>query len=206
MLDLFRAGRGIALAVCAMALIALSGASACGGDSGDESANGAEKTAPAIAPTSTAALTLTSDAFADNSPIPTEHTCSGANTSPPLRWSGAPADTGAFVLLVDDPDAPAGTFDHWVVYDLPASTTGLAAGVPAGETLMDGGKQGKNGIDQMAYMGPCPPAGPEHHYRFRLFALDAPLGLEPGASKSEVEQAMETHVLAETVLTGLFGR
>jgi hypothetical protein len=206
MFDLLHARRRAVIAVCAMVLIALAAAPACGGDSEDDSADGADMMTPAVAPTLAAGLTLTSDAFADDTTIPTQYTCSGDNASPSLRWSGAPAETGAFVLLVDDPDAPAGTFDHWVVYDLPPSTTELPAGVPAGETLAGGGKQGKNGVGQTAYMGPCPPPGPEHHYNFRLFALDAPLNLEPGKSKAEVERAMETHILAQTVLTGLFGR
>jgi Raf kinase inhibitor-like YbhB/YbcL family protein len=206
MLDLLHARRRTVIAGCAVALIAIFAAAACGGDSEEDSANGADVATSAMTLTPTAGLTLTSDAFADNTTIPAQYTCSGDNTSPPLRWSGAPADTGALVLLVDDPDAPGGTFDHWMLYDLPASMTQLLAGVPVGETLTGGGKHGKNGVGEMGYMGPCPPAGPEHHYRFRLFALDAPLDLEPGKSKAEVEQAMETHILAETVLTGLFSR
>jgi Raf kinase inhibitor-like YbhB/YbcL family protein len=206
MLDLLHARRWTLIAASAMALISLAAVPACGGDSEDGSENGADKATPTIAPAPTDGLTLTSDAFADNSTIPTEYTCSGANTSPSLRWSGAPANTGAFVLLVDDADAPGGTFDHWVVYDLPASTTELPAAAPPGETLAGGGEQGNNGVGQPGYMGPCPPEGPEHHYQFRLFALDAPLNLEPGKTKAEVEEAMQTHILAETMLTGLFGR
>lgn len=207
-LDLLRARRGALLAACAALLIAIVTASACGGDSEEDAVTDAEATAPPATPTpaATTTLKLTSAAFADNTTIPTEHTCFGGNTSPPLAWSGAPADTGAFALLVDDPDAPGGTFDHWVLYDLPASTTELPTGVPKGATLTGGGTQGTNGVGETGYLGPCPPAGPEHHYRFRLFALDAPLDLEPGKSKGEVEEAMETHILAETVLTGLFGR
>ena len=205
MLDLSHVRRRTVIAVCAVALFAISAAAACGGDSDEEAMNGAANET-AVAPTSETGLALFSEAFTDNTTIPTEYTCEGANTSPPLRWSGAPPDTGAFALLVDDPDAPRGTFDHWVVYDLPASTTKLPPGVPAGDALAGGGKQGKNGIDQTGYMGPCPPPGPEHHYRFRLFALDAPLDLAPGRSKADVENAMDTHILAETVLTGLFSR
>jgi Raf kinase inhibitor-like YbhB/YbcL family protein len=205
MLNLLHARRRALVAVCALALVTIAAGPACGGDSEDSVTEG-DETAPAATPTSTTALTLTSAAFADNTTIPTEHTCSGDDTSPPLRWSGEPAGTGAFVLVVDDPDAPGGTFDHWVVYDLPASTAELSAGVPEGETLTDGGTQGTNGAGDMGYMGPCPPAGSEHHYRFRLFALDSPLNLEPGKSKAEVDEAMETHVLAETLLTGLFSR
>lgn len=205
MLNLLHTRCWTVIAVCTVALVAIS-AAGCGGDSEDDTANGPDKATPAIAPAPTDGLTLTSEAFADNTTIPTQYTCSGDNTSPALRWSGAPANTGALVLLVDDPDAPSGTFDHWVVYDLPASTTELPADVPSVETLASGGKQGKNGVGQIGYMGPCPPAGPEHHYQFRLFALDAPLNLEPGKSKAEVEEAMQTHILAQTMLTGLFGR
>ncbi len=207
-LDLLRTRRGALFAACAALLVATIAVPACGGNAEEDVVAEADATLPAATSTSatTAALTLTSDAFADNETIPTEHTCSGDDISPPLAWSGVPADTGAFALLVDDPDAPGGTFDHWVLYDLPASTTELPAGVPEGETLTGGGTQGMNSAGQVGYMGPCPPAGPEHHYRFRLVALDAPLNLEPGKSKGEVEEATETHILAETVLTGLFSR
>jgi hypothetical protein len=190
------------------AIIALA-AAACGG--GSASNGTATKTAASTPQTSqtvasASGLSLTSDAFTDGEAIPVAYTCGGVSTSPPLRWSGAPGGTGAFALLMDDPDAPRGTFDHWVAYDLPASASGLPQGVPVGHALEVGGKQGKNGAGTQAYLAPCPPAGPAHHYRFRLFALDGPLGLGDRKTKAEVEAAMQGHILAQALLTGTFGR
>jgi Raf kinase inhibitor-like YbhB/YbcL family protein len=151
-------------------------------------------------------VALTSDAFADASSIPTEYTCEGQDISPPLRWSGAPVEAQAFVLLVDDPDAPGGTFAHWLIYDLQPSTTELPAGIPVDAVLPDGGKQGKNDFGKIGYGGPCPPKGSEHRYRFRIFALDAPLNLDSGKSKGDVEHAMQGHILGGGELTGRFKR
>ncbi len=154
------------------------------------------------APSVTVAMRLSSDAFPDGGTIPVDYTCTGSNTSPPLRWSGAPDGARAFALIMDDPDAPSGTFDHWVVYDLTPSTTGLAAGAAIGGDA----KMGKNGRGQAAYTGPCPPPGAPHHYQFKLYALDAPLGLAAAESKASVEAAMRGHVLAQAALAGLYGR
>lgn len=147
-------------------------------------------------------MRLISDAFPDGGTIPVDYTCTGRGTSPPLRWSGAPAGARAFALIVDDPDAPRGTFDHWIIYDLPASTSGLASGAGIGGDA----KTGANGRGAAEYTGPCPPPGPPHHYQFRLYALDAALGLAAGKSKSDVEAAMRGHILAQATLIGLYGR
>ena len=147
-------------------------------------------------------LTLTSDGFANNGTIPVKYSCAGEGKSPALAWSGAPTGTKAFALIVHDPDAPlAGGFTHWILTDLPASAASIPAAVPAGETISGGGAQ------PVAYRGMCPPVGASaHHYHFRLYALDAPLGAAAGTSKDSVEAAMQGHILAQTDLMGLFGR
>jgi Raf kinase inhibitor-like YbhB/YbcL family protein len=151
-------------------------------------------------------LSLTSRAFADGATIPRAHTCDGADASPPLAWRAVPAGTKAFVLVVDDPDAPAGTWVHWVLYDLPATATALPAGVPLGESATVGGRQGKNDFRRVGYGGPCPPPGPPHHYHFTLYALDAPTGLAAGATKADVLKAIAGHTLGTTKLVGTYGR
>jgi len=163
----------------------------------------ASTAAPTVAPTaSTATLTLTSDAFTNDGTLPVTHSCSGDGTSPALTWTGVPDGTQSFTLIVHDPDAPlAGGFAHWIVTDLPASATSLPAAVPAGVTIAGGGTQ------LAAFRGACPPVGAAaHHYHFRLYALDTVLGDAAGQTKDTVEAAMQTHILAETDLVGLFGR
>jgi Raf kinase inhibitor-like YbhB/YbcL family protein len=153
------------------------------------------------------ALTLTSTAFADGAEIPAVHTCEGANTSPPLSWSGAPAGTRSLALVVDDPDAPdprapTRTFVHWVLYGIPAASTGLRASVPA-QDLPPGTRQGLNDRRTTGYVGPCPPIG-SHRYFFKLYALDAELPeLEP-PTKGTLEQAMQGHVLEKVELVGTY--
>lgn len=147
---------------------------------------------------------VTSPAFAEGGQIPVEYTCNGDDISPPLAWSGSPSATQVFVLVCDDPDAPAGTWTHWMVFDIPADTYELAQG--ASGALPAGAKHGLNSWKEAGYGGPCPPSGPAHHYRFTVYALDAPLGLTEGASRKEVEKAMEGRILSQTLLTGLFAR
>jgi|SRR5581483_7509482 len=179
---------------------------ACGDDSNARARTATLPADGAVTATATA-FTLRSDAFPDGATIPLKYTCSGNNISVPLAWAGAPAATQAFALIMDDPDAPlAGGFVHWVVYDLPANVSSLPEGVPEGDRIAGGGTQGANGRGTRAYTGPCPPPGAPHHYSFRLFALDAPLGLAAGATRAEVEAAMQGHTLAQAMLTGLFGR
>ena len=152
------------------------------------------------------ALALKSEAFDADSAIPAPFTCSGANHSPALSWSGAPGTTGSFALILEDPDAPRGTFIHWVAYNLPSSMTGLRESAPKSATLADGGMQGVNGLGQIGYYGPCPPPGKVHHYHFRLFALDSTLSLAPGADASALESAMKGHVIASGELVGTYSR
>jgi len=147
-------------------------------------------------------LTIESDAFAHDAVIPTKYTCEGDDRSPPLRWSGAPEGTRSFVLRVLDPDAPGGTFTHWLLYDVPASAEGL------GEGESGRGVPGRNDFERIGWGGPCPPPKHgDHRYHFTLSALDRDgLGLAEGASRDEVEKAMEGHVLAEARWTGRYAR
>jgi len=151
-------------------------------------------------------MKLSSAAFDPGSTIPKKYTCDGPDVSPPLRWSDAPAGTQSFALIADDPDAPVGTWVHWVLYDLPGSAHELAENVPKDETLPSGARQGRNDFRRIGYGGPCPPRGPAHRYFFKLYALDAKLGLKPGASKTEVEKAMQGHILAQSEVMGRYGR
>lgn len=153
------------------------------------------------------ALELKSSAFGPDQMIPRKYTCEGEDVSPALLWEGAPAGTKSFALICDDPDAPMGTWVHWVLYDLPADAKGLEEGVAKSEKLQSGAKQGKTNFGSVGYGGPCPPPGHgTHHYHFKLYALDAALDLQPGAAKNKLLQAMKGHILAETELVGLYKR
>jgi Raf kinase inhibitor-like YbhB/YbcL family protein len=150
-------------------------------------------------------LKLTSSAFTEGALIPREYTCDGKDLSPPLSWSGVPSNTRALALIVDDPDAPAGTWVHWVLFNIPAGTRELPPAVPAHKVLADGAGQGKNDFGKIGYGGPCPPSG-THRYFFKLYALDNELKLEPGATKSALVKAMERHILANGQLIGRYKR
>jgi Raf kinase inhibitor-like YbhB/YbcL family protein len=152
------------------------------------------------------AFTLTILAFGSGATIPEQYTCKGADSSPALEWSGAPGKTAGFALIMDDPDAPAGTWVHWVVWELPAKTHSLPQGVPKQEQLSDGSRQGRNSFKKIGYNGPCPPAGKTHRYFFRLYALDTELDLSAGASRDQLEEAMKGHVLAQAEYMGTFHR
>lgn len=156
------------------------------------------------------ALTLTSSAFAEGETVPGLYTCDGKDLSPALKWSEPPTGTQSFALIMDDPDAPPGTWVHWVLYDLPPTTRELKEGFPKDESFSDGSKHGASwGVktyERAGYGGPCPPPGAPHRYYFKLYALDRKLGLPAKATKAEVEQAMQGHVLAETSLMGRYGR
>ena len=154
------------------------------------------------------AISLSSTAFANNAKIPVEFTCDGADQSPPLSWEGAPNKTAAFALIVEDPDAPGGTFMHWVLYDMPAATHSLPRGLPKDATLtsLGGAKQGRTSFRNLGYGGPCPPKGAPHHYHFIIFALDKMLGLQPGATRDQVMDAMRGHELARGELVGTYSR
>ncbi|HTP08750.1 MAG TPA: YbhB/YbcL family Raf kinase inhibitor-like protein [Anaerolineae bacterium] len=151
---------------------------------------------PSTLDTSNAAqFKLSSPAFQDSGSIPQNFTCQGDNVSPELNWSDVPANTKSFALIVDDPDAPGGTFTHWVLFDIPADRRQLA------EAAQPIGVSGSNGTNQTGYTGPCPPSG-SHRYYFRLYALDVPsLNLKEGASRSDVEAALKGHIIgtAETM-------
>jgi len=150
-------------------------------------------------------LKLTSTAFEEGGMIPAKYTCDGENVSPPLAWSGVPETARTLALVADDPDAPRGTWVHWVVYRIPAAEKGLPENVPARETLDGGARQGTNDFKKTAYGGPCPPSG-THRYFFKLYALDAELNLPPGVSKEELLKAAEGHVVAEGQLMGRYQR
>jgi Raf kinase inhibitor-like YbhB/YbcL family protein len=151
-------------------------------------------------------MQLTSTAFAEGAAIPAKHTCDAKNVSPPLKWSGAPAGTKSLALIVDDPDAPVGTWVHWVLYNLPATTTELAEDLPKSQFVAGGAKQGLNDFRHLGYGGPCPPHGKPHRYFFKLYALDVPLDLKPGLTKKDLEHAMEKHILAQAQLMGTYQR
>lgn len=151
-------------------------------------------------------IELTSPAFREGETIPKTYTADGEDASPPLRWGDPPAGTQSFALIADDPDAPRGTWVHWVLFDLPAGERGLGQGTPKEEALPNGAKQGKNDFRKVGYGGPSPPPGKPHRYFFKLYALDAPLGLPAGATKAQVEGGMKGHVLAEGQLMGKYGR
>lgn len=151
-------------------------------------------------------ISLLSDAFEEGTPIPRQHTCDGADLSPALSWEGIPDGTRSLALICDDPDAPVGTWVHWVIYGLPADAVELPAGVPTDPELEGGVRQGVNDFGRYGYGGPCPPPGPPHRYFFRVYALDAELDLSAGASKQELLAAMEGDVLDEGVLMGTYQR
>ena len=148
---------------------------------------------------------IKSAAFQNNSSIPSRHTCDGANLSPALSWTDPPGGTQSYAFIMDDPDAPGGTFVHWVVYNLPASARQLPEGVPRNDDVQ-GGLQGVNDFPQTGYGGPCPPPGKPHRYFFKLYALDTKPDLPAGARKKDVEQAMKGHVLAESQWMGRYKR
>lgn len=150
-------------------------------------------------------LTLSSSAFAQGKSIPAEFSCKGRDISPALAWTGAPANTASFALILEDPDAPGGTFVHWVIYNIPAVSNGLAEAVAPQPTFDDGTAQGMNSGSRRYYMGPCPPSG-THRYFFRLYALDTRLDLAQGATADQLRKAMQGHVLAQGELMGTFSK
>lgn len=151
-------------------------------------------------------IQLTSSAFQDGGTIPIRHTCDGEDTSPPLNWTNIPSDAKSLALICDDPDAPGGTWVHWVIYDISPVLDGLTEAVAPSEVTADGAKQGLNDFRRSGYGGPCPPPGGPHRYKFRLYALDIEPGLPAGASKADLLRVMEGHVLAEGGLTGRYER
>jgi hypothetical protein len=151
-------------------------------------------------------LTLSSSAFTENGSIPAKFTCSGKDKSPPLSWTGVPSSAKSLVLIVRDPDAPSGSFVHWVIFDIPTSVSSMPEGVPPKVKTDYGATQGQNGRGATGYTGPCPPPGKDHHYHFRLYALDQKLGLLSDADAAQVEAAMRRHIKDQTDLVGIFAR
>lgn len=150
-------------------------------------------------------LSISSTGFASGQPMPSVYSCLGRSVSPPLAWSGAPGATKSFALIMDDPDAPSGTFVHWVIFNMPASSSGLPEAVSGEAKLADGTQQGANSAGRTGYTGPCPPSG-THRYFFKLYALDSMLSLSSGAGKDQLLKAMQGHILAQGELMGTFSK
>jgi len=150
-------------------------------------------------------IKVKSEAFEEGGMIPKKYTCDGEDASPPLSWTGVPEGTKALALICDDPDAPVGTWVHWVIFNIPPDTIGLSENIPPERVLESGARQGRNDFGNIGYGGPCPPRG-THRYYFKLYALDKKVDLEPGATKDELLKAMEGHVLAEGRLMGRYKR
>jgi hypothetical protein len=151
----------------------------------------------------TMAFEITSPAFANGGVIPSDFSCNGKDISPSLIWTEPPAGTQSFALIVDDPDAPMGTWVHWIIFNMPVSTHNLTEAIPTDPQLSDGSVQGKTSAGSSGYHGPCPPSG-THHYFFKLYALDTMLPLSTKADKEELLAAMEGHILANAELMGTF--
>jgi len=150
------------------------------------------------------ALEIESSAFGEGDTIPVRYTGDGKDLSPPLFFNDIPANAKSLVLIVDDPDAPGGTWDHWLLFNIPTDTTELPEGIFDRETLPNGAIQGKNSWGKVGYNGPNPPKGSDHRYIFKLYALDIALPLTPKATKHEVETAMGGHIIAQARLTAHF--
>ncbi len=151
-------------------------------------------------------ISMSAEAFKDGGNIPAVYTCDGRNISPTLTWSGIPAGTKSIALIVDDPDAPRGTFVHWVLFNIPPDARGLPEAMPETKTLKDGSRQGNTSYGEAGYGGPCPPPGKPHRYYFKVYALDTKLDLPAGAIKADVEKAMNGHILAKGEIMGKYGR
>jgi len=170
---------------------------ACGGGSGD-SGNADKLAEHNVGKT----LEVTSGAFDDGAPIPEQYTCDGQDRQPSLTWTGVPTTAKELAVVVDDPDAPGGTFVHWVVFGLDPSVTQL----PEGGPVPDGAKQAENSGGKAAWMGPCPPPGKVHHYRFTVYALNKEVDAKDGAGKDDVLGAIRGAAVAKGTLTGTFAR
>ncbi|WP_375481849.1 YbhB/YbcL family Raf kinase inhibitor-like protein [uncultured Mycobacterium sp.] len=193
----------LALATVALLLFAVP---ACGGgkmnpQSPGPTSSGAATSKTTAPPAGSATFTVTSSAFGDNAPIPAEYSCKGRNVPPPLRWQNVPPGTKSLAVVVDDPDAPAGLYVHWVVTGIPPSTTAIGDG-----PLPQGSSVSLNSAGKAEYFGPCPPAGTGvHHYRFQLYALNKPLTLAPSTPALEATQKIANAAIADARTVGLFG-
>ena len=172
-------------------------------------ASAADRSAPAVASGRAEAkmeFALTIPGFTNGGDISKKFTCDAEDVSPQLTWSDSPKGTVAFAVLVDDPDAPVGNWNHWAIWNIPGESQGLAQGIPKTSHLPDGSVQGTNDFRKVGYNGPCPPAGKPQRYYFKLFALDQKLNLESTAGKKELETAMKGHILSQTVWMGHYQR
>jgi Raf kinase inhibitor-like YbhB/YbcL family protein len=152
------------------------------------------------------AFTLSSKSFPQGGDIPKKFSCDGADVSPELSWTEPPNGTKSLAVIADDPDAPAGTWTHWVLYDVSPETRNLAEGTPKQPELPNGARQGRNDFGKIGYNGPCPPPGNPHRYFFKLFALDSKTDLKPGASREEVERVISGHTLGKADSMGRYKR
>lgn len=150
-------------------------------------------------------IRMTSAAFEAGGMIPIQYTCDGQDISPPLSWGDVPEGSASIALVCDDPDAPVGTWVHWVLFDLPPETRNLPENIPAVENLENGGRHGTNDWHKLGYGGPCPPGG-THRYYFKIYALDKKTGLSEDSTKAQLLKAMEGHILAEGELMGRYKR
>jgi Raf kinase inhibitor-like YbhB/YbcL family protein len=169
------------------------------------SCQGVDRSDAAKARSEKVELKITSSAFQDGGMIPSKYTCDGPDLSPPIAWGGVPEGTKSIALICDDPDAPGGTWVHWVLYDLPADTRSLPEHVPPDKVLSNGAKQGTTDFGKIGYGGPCPPSG-THRYFFKVFALNTMLNLNSGATKAQLVETMKGHVLAQGQLMGKYSR
>lgn len=151
-------------------------------------------------------IELSSAAFANGQSIPKKYTCDGEDISPPLKWMNAPKETKSFALISDDPDAPAGTWVHWVIFNIPADVSELKENLPKTESVLGKAKQGINDFEKIGYGGPCPPSGKPHRYFFKLYALDTELNLSGKVKKEDLVKAMQGHILAEGQIMGTYQR
>ena len=151
-------------------------------------------------------IKITSPAFDEGQPIPRKHTCEGNDVSPVLKWADVPEGTKSIALICDDPDAPMGTWVHWVIFNLPTDTRELAENISKKPVLENGAKQGVSDFKRPGYGGPCPPPGKPHRYFFKLYAVDRMLDLKEGATKKDLEKAMQGHILAQGELMGTYKR
>jgi Raf kinase inhibitor-like YbhB/YbcL family protein len=152
------------------------------------------------------AFAISSTSFPNGGDIPKKFTCDGADVSPELAWTDPPPGTKSFALIADDPDAPSGTWTHWLLFNVPPTVGSLPEGVSKIDELPDGERQGRNDFHKIGYNGPCPPPGKPHRYFFKLHALDCTLDLKPGASKQEVELAMQSRILNQAEWIGKYRR
>jgi len=150
-------------------------------------------------------IKIRSSAFSEGEMIPKKYTCDGENISPPLEWTGVPDGTKSLALICDDPDAPVGTWVHWVLFNIPTATNELSGNIPSKKILENSAKHGINDFRKLGYGGPCPPGG-THRYYFKIYALDTEINLNSGISKAQLLEAMEGHILAEGQLMGRYKR